>query len=77
MVQDALAQTQVFRGDLEKFIIRQELKALFKTQDAGRYKPQGLIRAGGTGVGQVLGTVRQTLTGTSSAFGQTPTTIPP
>ena len=54
VVKDALAQTQVLGGDLQKLIVGKELKALLKAHLAGRHKAQSLVGAGSAHIGQLL-----------------------
>ena len=55
MVQLALADTNGLGGDLQQLVLRQKLQRFLQAEDAGRHQPQGVIAAGGAGVGQVLG----------------------
>ena len=55
MVQNALAQTEIFGSYLQKLVIGKELKALLKAQLFGRNQAQSFVRTGSAGVGQVLG----------------------
>ena len=55
MVQDALADAQVLRGDLQQFVGRQEFQAALQAELAHRHQTQGVVTAGSTGVGQMLG----------------------
>lgn len=54
MVEDALAQTRFLGVILKKLVIGQKLKALVKAHLSGRNEAQSLVRAGSTGVRQVL-----------------------
>ena len=54
MVQNALAQAQVLRGDLQQLVVGQKFQALLQGHLPGRDQPQGLVGAGGPHVGQLL-----------------------
>ena len=54
MVQDALADAQVLGGDFQQLVGRQELKAALEAELGDRHQTQGVVAAGGAGVGQVL-----------------------
>ena len=75
VIQNALAQAKVFRGYLQQFVISKKLQTLFQAQDAGGIRRSASSEPDARVLVRCF--VRQTLTGTSSAFGQTPTTIPP
>ena len=55
MVQDLLADAQVLRGDLQQLVRCQELQAALQAQLADGDEAQSVVRAGSTGIGQVLG----------------------
>ena len=54
MVQDALADAQVFGGDFQQLVGGQEFQAALQAELGNRYQAQGVVAAGGAGVGQVL-----------------------
>ena len=54
MVQDALADAQVLGGDFQQLVGRQELKAALEAEFGDGHQTQGVVAAGGAGVGQVL-----------------------
>ena len=54
VVQDGLAHPQALGGDLQQLIICQELQALLQAHLLGGNQTQGVVGAGGTGVGQLL-----------------------
>ena len=54
VVQDPLADTQTLRGAFQQLVICQEFQALLQREDLGADQPQGLVRAGGTHIGQLL-----------------------
>ena len=54
VVQDLLADAQVLGGDLKQLIRSQELKAALEAELGNGHQTQGVITAGGAGVGQVL-----------------------
>ena len=54
VVQDGLADAEVLGGDLQQLVIRQEFQALLQAHLPGRHQTQGVIAAGGTGVGQLF-----------------------
>ena len=64
VVQDLLADTQVLRGDLQQLVLSKELEAALEAQLADGDEAQSVVRAGSTGIGQVLGLAA--LTSTSS-----------
>src|SRR5699024_2278336 len=55
MVQNALADAQVLRGDLQQFVGGQKLQAGLQAQLGHRGQAQRVVAAGSAGVGQVLG----------------------
>ena len=55
VVEDLLADAQVLGSDLQQLIRSEELKAALKAQLADGDEAQGVVRAGRTGIGQVLG----------------------
>ena len=55
MVQDLLADAQIFRSDLQQLVLCQEFQAAFQAELANGDQAQSIIGAGCTGVGQVLG----------------------
>ena len=54
VVQDALADAQVLGGDFQQLVGCQELKAALEAEFGDRHQTQGVVAAGGAGVGQVL-----------------------
>ena len=54
VVENALADAQALGRDLEQLVVREELQALLQTQLARRHEAQRVVRAGGTGIGQLL-----------------------
>ena len=55
MVQDALADAQVFGGDFQQLVGGQEFQAALQAELADGHQAQGIVAAGSAGVGQVLG----------------------
>ena len=55
MVEDLLADAQVLGSDLQQLVLSQELEAALETQLADGDEAQSVVRAGSTGIGQVLG----------------------
>ena len=54
VVQDALADAQVLGGDFQQLVGSQELKAALEAEFGDGHQTQGVVAAGGAGVGQVL-----------------------
>ena len=54
-IEDLLAKAQMVRSYLKKLICVNVFNGLLQAHDPGRNKAESLIRAGGAGVGQVLG----------------------
>lgn len=55
MVQDALADAQVFGGDFQQLVGGQEFQAALQAELADGHQAQGIVAAGSAGVGQMLG----------------------
>ena len=54
VVQNGLAHPQALGSDLQQLVVRQEFQALLQAHLHGGSEPQGIVGAGGTGVGQLL-----------------------
>ena len=55
VVEDLLADAQVLGSDLQQLVLSQELEAALEAQLADGDEAQSVVRAGSTGIGQVLG----------------------
>mgnify|MGYP007093023626 CR=1 FL=1 len=55
VVEDLLADAQVLGSDLQQLVLSQELEAALEAQLADGDEAQSIVRAGSTGIGQVLG----------------------
>ena len=55
MVEDLLADAQVLGSDLQQLVLSQEFEAALEAQLADGDEAQSIVRAGSTGIGQVLG----------------------
>ena len=55
MVEDLLADAQVLGSDLQQLVLSKELEAALEAQLADGDEAQSVVRAGSTGIGQVLG----------------------
>ena len=54
VVEDGLADTGDSPCDLQQLVVGQKLQALLQAHLPGRHQPQGIVGAGGPGVGQLL-----------------------
>ena len=55
VVEDLLADAQVLGSDLQQLVLSKELEAALEAQLADGDEAQSVVRAGSTGIGQVLG----------------------
>lgn len=54
VIQNALADAQVFRRDLQQLVVREEFHALLQTHLARRHEAQRLVGAGSAHVRELL-----------------------